>query len=732
MTLEKLLAQSAQPFQATPDSRFYFSHPSIESSRQTVLRAILRSEGPAIVIGGAGFGKSLLAELIADELYQRMDIVMLQAARLGSRRSLLQSILFELKLPYKDQSEGELRLAILDRLEPSPETAPEGVLILVDEAHTLPWKLIDELRLISNFTRNHQPRVKLVLLGNLQLEETLASPQLESFNQRLAARCYLQPMLREETLGYIKQQLQVCQVDPSSVITREAMLAVHTASDGIPRLVNQLMNHAIWLASTTAQSPISTALIGEAWSELQQLPTPWSGDAAQSSTINQVVEFGALSDEPDLSDPCESNPMIKLVASGSFAGTAGPVSEQAISTPPNDPQLSQDWSAVVVNEVDSIGIPTMPSEATTDDCESDFDDCDSLESGVNFFAAFHRNPTADFLSALESCSEDDGWRVKAENSAFPTISVNVQQATTFGQPLSGEGSISSHDLATKMAGLIAEQQQYDAMGMWENDPPLPEVSTEQQQTFSTVHGAGFSQQDQRPNNVATAADSLSRSRPSTSLPGALFGEDFDEEIALAERPVHLLAKTKLAETQLSTESTSQSTSQSELSSSIQTNPKKEGNSQEYNYVQRMELVADALSDMNGNSEQANTFWSVNVVANNQSGPLLEESIEDIVSQLNFSAFTVEPYSVEQIPLQTTPKADDEDLIRRGNNQQVYMMHRPLSESNQPTALQSVDDDRDLLIIEEEIPVSARISNLATTDLPHKTTPYNQLFARLRK
>ena len=55
------------------------------------------------------------------------------------------------------------------------------MLLIVDEAHTLPLRLMEELRLITNLARNGQPRVRLVLVGGPQLEERFASPKLESF-----------------------------------------------------------------------------------------------------------------------------------------------------------------------------------------------------------------------------------------------------------------------------------------------------------------------------------------------------------------------------------------------------------------------------------------------------------------------------------------------------------------------------------------------------------------------
>ena len=79
-------------------------------------RAIDRGDGPCLVVGGPGTGKSLLLQVLAAQYHEQFDVVLLACAPLRTRRALLQAILFELGLPHRITGEGDLRLSLLDHL----------------------------------------------------------------------------------------------------------------------------------------------------------------------------------------------------------------------------------------------------------------------------------------------------------------------------------------------------------------------------------------------------------------------------------------------------------------------------------------------------------------------------------------------------------------------------------------------------------------------------------------
>ncbi|MED5284693.1 MAG: AAA family ATPase, partial [Planctomycetota bacterium] len=263
-----------RPFAAAPDVNNYVPTESVEASIDAVYQCVQRSAGPALVIGPTGIGKSMLCVELARRLGTPFEMVLRATSQICTRRALLQNILFELGLNFRDREEGELRLGILDHLK-SPKSTSSGVLLIIDEAQTMPLKLLEEIRGLTNIQRQGQSRVHLVLAGNQRLDERLNHPKMEAFTQRIAARCYLQSLNRQDTHNFIGLQWTRATGNTGmSPFSEAAIDAVYAATNGIPRLINQLCDHTLYLASARNITDFTDELIGEAWSDLQQLPTP--------------------------------------------------------------------------------------------------------------------------------------------------------------------------------------------------------------------------------------------------------------------------------------------------------------------------------------------------------------------------------------------------------------------------------------------------------------------------
>ena len=198
---EKHFGLCRRPFSSVVQVKEYFPAGAIEAARQNLIRCVQRGEGAGLAIGPSGTGKTLLCQLVADHFQGQFRVALLGRASMTTRRALLQAILYELGQPYRGMDEGELRLALVEYLT-SAKQCPAGLLLLVDDAHALPLRVLDEIRTLTNISADGQPRVRLVLTGSGPLEEHLASPKLDSFSQRIVARCYLESLGAGETQQY--------------------------------------------------------------------------------------------------------------------------------------------------------------------------------------------------------------------------------------------------------------------------------------------------------------------------------------------------------------------------------------------------------------------------------------------------------------------------------------------------------------------------------------------------
>ena len=361
-----------QPFASAPNPEHYFPAATIENARESLVRLIERENGPAIVVGPVGIGKTLLSQLISESFRHRCRVVRLPNARLASRLALLQMMLYELGLPYRDLDECEARLAVIDHVT-NRDACPHGIVLVVDEAENLSMALLDELRTMTNLTSDGRTLIHLTLFGNRRLEEKFAHPRLESFNQRLAGRFYLEALTPEEVKQYVHQQILESGGEPASIFSDDAIQSISQATEGIPRLINQLCGHALFLGAINDLSRLDCHHISDAWADLQQLPAPsHSGfQSSDSEPLPNIVEFGQLDDSLNTfseEDSCSTS------AKAFEVQTEMTLPEEAETLPEEEAETLPEEEAETLPEVEEV-VPSISSDTNwdpqTDDTQMD-------------------------------------------------------------------------------------------------------------------------------------------------------------------------------------------------------------------------------------------------------------------------------------------------------------------------------------------------------------------------
>ncbi|MBU6221831.1 MAG: AAA family ATPase [Planctomycetes bacterium] len=320
---------SSRPFLATPRVDFYHPARAIDTALQGLDRLVRRSEGIGLVVGPPGTGKSLLLAMVAETVGDDFAVALLTGTRICTRRALWQAILAAIGEPYRGIEEGELRIGVVERIRGLAATG-SGLVVLVDEGHTLPTRLIEELRQLTNIP-TPMPAVHIVLAGTAELEEILGSPKMESFTQRIGARHYLEPLDHAETVAYVRTQMKMAGLEWDAAFEPGCDDAVFTATDGVPRLINQLCDIALVASTEAGRERVTPDGIAAAWSEIQRLPPP---AALAAGPIDQVVDESESAASPDgietAADAFGSD--VGVVEFGSFDDATLPETDAAAST----------------------------------------------------------------------------------------------------------------------------------------------------------------------------------------------------------------------------------------------------------------------------------------------------------------------------------------------------------------------------------------------------------------
>jgi type II secretory pathway predicted ATPase ExeA len=270
----------ARPFPTTPAPPSYYAATPHEAVLDRLLRGVDDGEGLLLLTGAAGTGKTLVAHLLLERLGREINSALLTNCRFASRADLLRALLFDLGQPHQGLGEQELRLALTGYLLDEFALGKRTVVVL-DEAQGLTPDLLEELRLLGNLEAGHGKAVQIVLVALPSIGETLARPELNALNQRLAVRETLEVLDLHESADYLLHQLRQASGRPERIMTDEAVSIIARTAHGVPRLLNRYAYQALALAEHVAAERVDAEVTLETLNQLgvepelpdEELPT---------------------------------------------------------------------------------------------------------------------------------------------------------------------------------------------------------------------------------------------------------------------------------------------------------------------------------------------------------------------------------------------------------------------------------------------------------------------------
>ena len=255
------------PFRTVPEPRYFYSTLSYQNAYTRVRLAIRARSGFIVLTGEAGIGKTTLLKVFTSRVESDVHAAFIFNPNL-SVTELLRLTLKDFGIALSTDDKFILMEKLHDYLIQQFENN-HLVILLIDEAQTASDRLLEELRLLSNFETDTAKLVQIVLIGQPALVRTLDRPELRQLKQRITVRLSLDPLKRDEIPHYIDFRLKTAGYAGEGLFDWKAVHRIFRYSKGVPRLINKICDNALLLAFTASESKVSVEMIDQAARDLQ-------------------------------------------------------------------------------------------------------------------------------------------------------------------------------------------------------------------------------------------------------------------------------------------------------------------------------------------------------------------------------------------------------------------------------------------------------------------------------
>src|SRR6185437_8372648 len=255
-----------EPFGVTPDPRFLCATPTYQEAQATLEYGIRSGRGFTALIAKPGMGKTtLLFHLL--ERYSRVARTAFIFLTQCDSREFLRYLMTELGADTGETDFVRLQEQFGQLLAREAQ-AGKKVIAVVDEAQNLDVSVLETVRLLSDFETPRAKLLHIILTGQPELADRLASAALLQLRQRISHLVRLEPLNAAEVNRYIDHRLRLAGYSGAPLFTTEARAAIAQRSEGIPRTINNLCFNALSLGCALQRRSIGADILAEVSADL--------------------------------------------------------------------------------------------------------------------------------------------------------------------------------------------------------------------------------------------------------------------------------------------------------------------------------------------------------------------------------------------------------------------------------------------------------------------------------
>ncbi|MGD8243446.1 MAG: AAA family ATPase [Desulfobacterales bacterium] len=261
-----------KPFQISADPRFLWLGSKHKEALAILKYGIFDNRGFLLLSGDVGTGKTTLIHALLRSLGSDTLVAMVPDPGL----SLIDfynyiAKAFGITTAFKTK---EHFLEIFKIFLLRSEKQQKKVLLIIDESQRLTSDLLEEIRLLSNIEKDYTKLLNIFFVGQNEFNSIILEQRNRPLRQRITINYNIEPLEKHEVMEYIRYRLAVAGCE-APLFTTEAVRDVYTFSEGYPRLINIVCDHALLTTFVQGAKQVDDAIVRECAEELRiKMVTP--------------------------------------------------------------------------------------------------------------------------------------------------------------------------------------------------------------------------------------------------------------------------------------------------------------------------------------------------------------------------------------------------------------------------------------------------------------------------
>jgi len=255
-----------KPFDISPNPQFLWLGERHREALATLKYGIQENKGFLLLTGDVGTGKTVLINSLIKQIDVKVIVATIPDPGLGLI-DFYNILANEFKIGRGFTQKSEF-LIHFKKFLIKAYSDQKTVLLIIDEAQRLKHELLDEIRVLSNVDFSGSTLINIFLVGQSELREMLLEERNGPFRQRISVNYNIEPLNEKETVAFIEHRLKVAGAT-RRYFTVNAMQEVHEFSNGFPRLINVMCDHALMSGYSAGLTMIDGGMIKDCAKELQ-------------------------------------------------------------------------------------------------------------------------------------------------------------------------------------------------------------------------------------------------------------------------------------------------------------------------------------------------------------------------------------------------------------------------------------------------------------------------------